>query len=49
VSAAPSNQPEAAITRMLNEVTSGRPEASGELLECVFEHLRAIAGNRMAM
>jgi len=33
---------------MLRDVTSGRPDASGDLLQCVFEHLRSIANNRMA-
>lgn len=48
MSAAPSHQPEAPITRMLSDVTSGRPEAAVELLQCVYEHLRVIANSRMA-
>lgn len=44
----PSHQPEAPITQMLSDVTSGRPEAPGELLRCVYEQLRVIANNRMA-
>jgi RNA polymerase sigma factor (TIGR02999 family) len=33
---------------MLSDIASGRTEAANELLQCVYEHLRAIANNRMA-
>jgi RNA polymerase sigma factor (TIGR02999 family) len=35
------------ITRLLSDVASGRSTAGGELLSCVYEHLRAIAHSRM--
>src|SRR5262245_37255318 len=33
---------------MLSDIASGRAEAANELLDCVYEHLRAIADKRMA-
>ena len=33
---------------MLSDVATGRPGAASELLQCVYEQLRTIAGNRMS-
>jgi RNA polymerase sigma factor (TIGR02999 family) len=48
-SAAPmQTQDDSPITRMLNDICNGRSAASDELLQCVYQQLRAIAQRRMA-
>ena len=43
-----SDQPDTQITQMLNDVAAGRSAAADDLLQCVYQHLRAIAQKRMA-
>ena len=36
------------VTRLLQDISAGRPDAAGSLLPLVYDHLKAIAAQRMA-